>query len=132
MSWQDITKEFYEEFGEYHVCAWWNGESGGRHEARFITDRKPPLKEYSLVTPWPDGARFFVSAEDAQACLDTEAVLRPGLFDGWRVLKLADLEAEFGHASHPAIALVGGEKPEHPQTPVVVGPNPAVGIVPRM
>lgn len=118
MAWTDITNEFYQEFGDYFVCAHWNGETGGGSEMTFLTDRKAVIKDYALCTPWPDGAKLFVLEDDAHAYMAVENEKRPGLYDDWKVLRLANLEAEFGHVRHPAIALIGGKPPEHPAPPV--------------
>jgi hypothetical protein len=115
MSWLDTSKEFYSEFGDYFVCAYWNGKTGGPSETHFISPNTPPLREFRLLTIWPDRAQLFTSEDAAQACLDTENSLRPGLFDDWKVARLADLEALFGQAPHPAIAMIGGREPEHPE-----------------
>lgn len=117
MAWTDITSEFYEEFGDYFVCAHWNNKTGGAFRAVFLTDRKAPLKDYTLMSPWPDQASFFHEMDVAQAAMDVEESLRPGISGGFRVLRLRELEAEFGHAPHPAIALVGGRAPEHLPAP---------------
>ena len=119
MAFTDITREFYEEFGEYFVCVHWNGETGGGFKATFLTDRTALLKDYVLCSPWPDGAKLFFLDDEAQAYMAAENDKRPGLYDDWKVLRLSDLQAEFGHAPHPAIALIGGKLPEHPAPPVV-------------
>lgn len=125
MAWTDITKEFYEEFGDYFVCVKWNGKNGGGFSASFLTDQKALLKDYALVAICPDKARFFFDPEAAQGALDYENELRPGITDGFQVLRLNEIEAAFGHAPHPSIALVGGAAPEHPVRPGPMAAAPA-------
>lgn len=126
MAWTDITKEFYEEFGDYFVCAKWNGKNGGGFSATFLTDQKALLRGYSLYAICPDKARFFLDPGSAQEALDHENELRPGITDGFQVLRLNEIEAAFGHAPHPSTALVGGPGPRHPvqPQPIAAAPSP--------
>lgn len=128
MPWREISKDFYKEFGEYHVCMHWNGETGGAYKTTFLTDRKAIMRDYVLCTPWVDQAKLFISLDDAQAYLDHERSIRPGLYDDWKVIVIQELKNETGHLPAPAIAIIGGPAPVHPEPAAIPLPATAHGL----